>query len=189
MKTILGVLLITFLISCGKENPTVTKAPAIEYVNLHDTAVASGQVVLDLNIDSKLDLLFYIEYVSAMPHDFGEFRVVPQIESFVLATAATPKVFNKNDVIQHENNPGFTWSDDPVILVKRFYPVEPENGYWEGAWKNSQNKYLGLQLTKDNKKYSAWVRISVVNDKSRMILHDAGISKEPGVNIVAGQIE
>jgi hypothetical protein len=189
MKTIVSVLLITFLISCGKEDAAVTPTATVEYINLRDTVLQSNQIVFDFNKDSKPDLMFYIESVSGTPHDYGEFRVVPQIESGVLAKEATPKVLNKDDMILFENNPGYNWIDDPVILATRYYPIQLENSYWDGAWKNVQNKYLGMQLTKDNKKYSGWIRISVVNDKSRMILHDAAIRKEPGVSIAAGKTE
>jgi hypothetical protein len=189
MKAIVFVLLIAVLVGCKKENNVVKPDATVDYVNLHDTVLQTVPIVLDLNKDGRQDLLFYIESVSATPNDYGEFRVVPQIETNILTQGITPKVVNKNDSIRSVSNAGYSWSEDPAILATRYFPVDLANSYWEGAWKNTQNKYLGVQLTKDSKTYNAWVRISAVNDKSRIIIHDAGISKSPGTSIAAGAME
>jgi hypothetical protein len=185
---ILTLALTTLLFSCEKEDQPVT----YEYTDLNDTTVSYNHpVALDLDKDGVNDFLASTLLIGTATSERIQFRITStQANRILLEEEESPAIMDNDAAITKNDLPPYTWTAiGAAIIVERVIPIDLSEMYWEGAWKNKQNKYLPVQLVKQNgNTYNGWVRISFTNDnQSKIILHDAAYCKTTNVQIKAGQ--
>ncbi len=185
---ILALALTILLFSCDKKDPLVS----YEYINLNDTTVAYNHPVgLDIDKDGTMDFLASTLLVGTSTADRIQFRISSaQRNRILFEEEESPAIMDNNAVITKDDQPPHTWTAiGSAIIVERVYPYNLSETYWEGTWKNKQNKYLPVQLVKqDGSVYNGWIRISFTNDgQTKIILHDAAYCKTANAQIKAGQ--
>ena len=74
-----------------------------------------------------------------------------------------------------------------VELAKRTLIKNTATPTWEGAWKDVQHKFLAVQVTENGSVYNGWIELSFDTTKERVLLYRSAISKEAGIDIVAGK--
>jgi hypothetical protein len=191
-KTFLFASLAVLLFSCKKEDDEVSST--IEYTNYNNRAVTeTTDLVLDLNKDGANDYVVTTQPVS----DGTSTRLVFKVAKYqgtanrilLQEDEGAPKMMEKNETITKEALPDYEWTPLHLAnLVEHVTPAQPAAPYWQGTWKEKQNKYLPVQLLKDNKTYNGWIQISFsAANTPQIIVHDAAVSKEADVSIKAGQ--
>jgi hypothetical protein len=187
-RYILSIAIIASFVSCEKENqPTV-----IEYTNFNDTAVRYNHPLeLDLDKDGEMDFRASTLLIGTATGDLIQFRVSSKLRNrILLEEEESPAMLDNDALISRNDQPPYTWTSiGSAMIIERVIPIDMSNNYWNGVWKEKQNKYLPVQLVKDDRKvYNGWIRISFSNHAdSRIIIHDAAVSKTADREIRAGQ--
>ena len=190
---IIAVVAIFGLSSCNK---TTDPAPAPPVQGMDVTELGNreikyntGSIVLDLNKDNKLDLVFGVLLVGdpISKIDKRQFTVVSGLETKLPVNEGeeTP-VLVKNDTVFNDNFRGYNWFEaSSITLIER---LETVGGgiTWRGNWKDISRSYLPVQVMKNQQRFNGWVEISTNIAKEAIILHRAAISKIPEKNILAG---
>lgn len=185
---ILAIAITTLLFSCEKEDQPVS----YQYLNLNDTTVYYNHPVeLDIDKDGERDFLASTVLIGAATADHLQFKISSAFKNrILLEEEESPAVYDQDAVITDKDQSPYIWTAiGSALIVERVIPIDIAENYWEGVWKNKQNKYLPIQLVKSNGSiYNGWIRISFSNDaQSKIILHDAAFCKNSKVQIKAGQ--
>jgi hypothetical protein len=185
---ILAIAFSTLLFSCEKEDQPVS----YQYINLNDTTVYYNHPVeLDLDQDGERDFLASTVLIGTATADLLQFRISSAFKNrILLEEEESPAMFDQDALITGNDQSPYIWTAfGSALVVERVMPIDLNETYWNGVWKNKQNKYLPIQLVKGNGSiYNGWIRISYSNDpQSKIILHDAAFCKSSKVQIKAGQ--
>ncbi len=190
MRQIFVALAIMLAVGCKEKKAIeIPSRNDVEYTDLKDCVVDyNTPQVLDLNKDGTADFHVVSVFVYDNSNDQLEFKAISMNENMIYTDYLAPKVFDKNETISANNSIAFNWNRYNPILVTRIFTIDPANSYWEGAWKNKTEKYLGIKVKVNGESYSGWISISYSPNSSRIILHDCALSKKAGVDIVAGKL-
>lgn len=183
------ILLLVFfaMFACKDKKVELPESPAVQYQNLKNFNLNfENSLALDINKDGVRDFSFVASFVEGSGNNRMEFTALVENENVVLADARTPKVLNKNEQISIDPQSRFGWSKFNPILAFRIYTLDPAQHYWEGEWKDQEEKYLGVKVKTNGQYYSGWIRISTSKATSKLIIHDCAVSKVPNVEILAG---
>lgn len=187
---------VTLFVSCKKEKgilfpPVAVPQPAMDYINLHDSAIeyAKPVTVIDLDGDGFSDLKFGVVLVGdpINQQDKRQFTVSSGIHSMLPVNAiGQVPVMSKDDLIPLDNFDGYSWwLVSSVLMVQR---IENINGdiSWVGPWKGAIKKYLPFQMLKNNQRHNGWIELSVDVAQQKIVLHRLALSKEGEKQIKAG---
>jgi hypothetical protein len=183
-------------ISCKKNNPEPSPEepafndPAMTYIDLTGKSVAMDQsLVLDIDGNKKMDLLFYTERQS-LEHNTKSASVFTVISGNTCYLANnmlddTTPILQKGDPVSHVELPGYEWY--PVVnFTLMQYATVGGQSYWEGPWKDLDHRYLPFELLISGKAYLGWVELFADAKTSRLTFYRAAMSKEPQTRIRAG---
>lgn len=190
MKKIFILLLpVLFFTACDDKEITAPH-PEMRYTELNNVPVKFGQhKSLDLDGDNMQDLLFSTVLIGdpIARVDKRRYFVNGAFDAFSLVNAGeeTPPLHN-GDAITISNPPGFNWYNASSLMLAEKIIEETGPDHWEGNWKNTDHKFLPVQLRKNQLRYNGWVEISFKMDAEEVILHRAAIAKEPGKDVIAG---
>lgn len=187
------VIILSFIIvlsSCKKSVDPVTTIPVqeMEVTDLGNRELRynTGSVVLDLNKDNKIDLVFGVLLVGdpIYMEDKQQFTVVSGIDSKLpVNESEQAPALNRDDTVFLENFRGYNWFEiSSITLIER---IQNAAGVitWLGNWKEVSRSYLPVQVVKNNQRFNGWVEISADISQERLILHRAAISKKAETNI------
>jgi hypothetical protein len=187
-RYIFSIAVVASLISCEKED----QPQVIEYTNYNDTTVSyTHPVELDLDKDGEMDFSASTLLLGTSVGDHLQFRIGSKERNrILLEEEEKPAMLDLDVQISKNDQPPYVWTPiGTAMIVERISPIDLSDTYWNGVWKEKQNKYLPIQLVKENGKvYNGWIRISFSNHaNSRIIIHDAAVSRTEGREIRAGQ--
>lgn len=176
-----------FVFSCERNNEDVPVT--MEYINLENAEVYHNHNLdIDLDKDGIKDFYVTTQFISYTEDDRIQYIITPRNDNrSLLEHGNVPKAFEQDAIISKNSPSPYLWASGNALLIERVVPLDIAKSYWEGAWKDKMSKYLAVQVNKDEKLYNGWIRISVSPTYSRLIIHDAAISKTPDVGIKAGQ--
>lgn len=198
MKKYLFILIaaVSFFVSCKKDKsillpPVVVPPPAMDYINLHDSAIeyAKPVTVIDLDGDGFSDLKFGVVLVGdpINQQDKRQYMVSSGIHSKLpVNTNGQVPVMSNGDLIPLDNFGGYNWwLVSSVLMVQR---IENVNGdvSWVGPWKGAIKKYLPFQMLKNNQRHNGWVELSVDVAQQKIVLHGLALSREGEKQVKAG---
>lgn len=188
MRQILAALVIMLAVGCkDKEAIEIPSRNDVTYQDLKNSVVDyDTPLVLDLNKDGTGDFHLVSVFVYNNSNDQLEFKAISTNENMIYTDYLTPKVFNKHDTISANNSLAFSWNRYNPILITRIFTIDPANNYWEGEWKDKTEKYLGVKVKSNGGFHTGWIRISYSPHSSRIIVHDAALSKKAEADIIAG---
>lgn len=191
-RTFLCAALAVLLFSCDKEkDDEANTTPVFEYTDLQDRSVTyANPALLDLDKDGTADFSITTILIQSNSTGYLQFRAGSAgTARLLLNEDEYTVVLDSNVVITKGNQDAFVWSPvGTAILSALDLDKEPtDNNSWSGPWKNAQEKYLPVQLVKQNKVYNGWIRMSHKSNSSEFLLHEAAISKTPNISIKAGQ--
>ncbi len=195
MKILTAVALIsTLLASCQKEvyneTPAPVPHPAMEYSNLQNREVKQGQSqAVDLDKDGRADFAFFVIHIGdpVLQQDKIRFLGGANIGSHLLTDPAdNSPVLKKNDIVPQANMPPYEWFEIIEIFLAQKVIGMAGPPWWEGPWKNAENKYVAVKLVKNGLHYNGWIEITFDTAGERLTLHKAAICKEAGKEVKAG---
>ena len=189
---LIAVLFCLALISCSKttcEFPPYVD-PQMAYIDLNGAIVSYQQrsKVLDIDGDGKTDFGFGVQLLGdpVLQRDRLQFLVysAPKCNLLNDANDQSP-VLGKMDRISIKH-PGYDWWEiSAIVLAEKI--ITNTSTSWDGAWRNAEHNYLPIQIEKEGKFYHGWIELSFSMAEEELILHRAGISKEEGKTVFAGQ--
>lgn len=197
MKILFAFLIpLLLLTACSKREAISDKpvpgkdAPEMLITDLKNAEVKDKKSqAIDLNLDSKTDLVFATWYIGNPNEKEDEilFFAGSGIESslFVGGENDSP-VYRKNEPIPVAPANGFDWYIVAQAEMAKKNIGMTGDPYWEKSWRDASHKYLAVRILKDGQFYYGWVEVSMDKANSRLILHSAGISKVAGKPVKAG---
>lgn len=191
-KLIVFLLLISVFSSCKKEDVPIEKPPATntEYTNFNDRQVKFKELLLaDLNKDGVNDMRFSTLLVgdAILRRDYHRFYVTSSFDTYLPVNEQEEvPVLSKGATVAGTSFNGYQWYNVASILLAQKVLTEHNPPFWEGFWKDVSHKYLPVLVTKDHKLFYGWIEVSFDTHAENIVVHTAGISKEPGKEIKAG---
>jgi hypothetical protein len=196
INRILLLVLLGFT-SCKKQEivqpPASIPSPEIEmvYTNLNNAEVKymAPCVWIDLNKDNRADILFEVMRVGDHINKFDRFlfNIVTSIRVNVPVNLNEQiPVFQKNATIPLENFEGINWYGGSEIYLIQKALFENGSVVWRGNWLEATRAYLPVQIIIEGKRHNGWIEITADTQNERLVLHRAGISKEPEKIVKAG---
>ena len=191
----LAVIAILLWQSCKKKPlPSPSQPPPgteMVYTNLNDREVKyqQGVVLLDVNKDNKIDLLFATQLIGDPLHavDKRQYYVASGIYTALPVNSHEQIVpINTKEIIPLENYNGNNWYVvSEIVLMER---REFVNGSitWLGNWLEKEKKYLPFQVLQNNQRYNGWIELTADKNSERLILHRMAVSKEAEKEVRAG---
>jgi hypothetical protein len=188
-SSILLMALILLISSCEKEYAPVT----FEYTNLNDAVLTyQNPIPLDLDKDGEADFNATTRLISYNNTGDHLQYIVSSVEMnrLMIQEEEQPKMLSQDETISTNASASYEWTAiGTALLVEQIIPIDISQNYWQGTWKDQQNKYLPVQLVKEGGKiYNGWIRISFKEgNPNRIVLHDAAVSKTAGATVKAGE--
>ena len=179
-----------FMAACSKtEHPVVTN-DHFYYKNLGDYTVDyDNGLLLDMNNDGTTDCAFATT-MKQNPIDNSveklEFKTHTYNGSELFLDQLSPRAFSDKETISTTDGAVYKWKRNNALVVTRLYTNNPAVSYWEGAWKDKTDKYLGVKVKASDKYYTGWIRLSIGGEQSKIIVHDYALSKTADIDIKAG---
>jgi len=191
---ILSLILLT-VISCKKERQQQYTPPApevqMEYFNFNDREIKAGAsgFSVDLNHDGRKDIAFSTLLVGDPINQVDKFQFLVQSNIKVnlpVKFGEEIPVMKKGDLIPLSNFESYQWFElSSIILVQKLISFT-QPPVWEGHWKDAVHRYLPYQIVVTDGIYSGWVELTVDIANEKLVLHKAGISRQPNKIIKAG---
>jgi hypothetical protein len=192
----LYLLLFVMVVAAGchdKEElspPVIDPAPAMKYTELNNREVKFRQAqLIDMDNDNKVDFVFYVLPIGdpIFKQDKNRFLLGSLEHSFLYVSEKNHSpVLNKGAVISSSNQLPYEWFEVAEVFLGEKITENDNSFHWEGPWKNVNNKYISVQVKKNDQRYNGWVEFSFDTAGEKIILHKAGISLEAGKEVKAG---
>ncbi len=192
-KVYFGLLMVIFMSACKKDKPAVqepsTPHPVMQYLDLHDESMFfGGSRIIDVNSDGTQDFLFSTLLVGdpVLQRDRRQFYISSSTTSHLLMDVNDQSpVFSSNAEIKLQHN-GYQWFEVvSLLLAEKIIPLTGSN-FWQGAWRDLNHKFIGIQVKKNGNIHNGWIEISFSTAAEKIIFHRAAISTEPGKAVRAG---
>ncbi|PZR24881.1 MAG: hypothetical protein DI535_20570 [Citrobacter freundii] len=185
------------LASCSKRDvpaipvkPPVNDYPQMIVTELNDLEVEHNKSQrVDLDHDGVFDITFAVWYIGNPNEHEDEllyFAASGTESALMMGGENDSPRFSKNDVIAPEPTAGYEWyivSQAEMAKKNIGFVGQP---YWEKSWKDASHKFLAIRVQRNAQWYYGWVEVSMDTNKSRLILHRAGISKVADKAVKAG---
>ncbi|MCU0380905.1 MAG: hypothetical protein MUE58_06910 [Chitinophagaceae bacterium] len=193
---LIAAMFTTMLVSCGKDpvepETPVPANPEIRYIQFLDYSVRYAQrgLTFDLDEDGKIDGFFSVQLVGDPINKVDKRQWLVVTDEHILLPInyiEQAPVKRKGDLIPLQDFEGYQWWGlNEVTLIER---AEFANGniIWRGNWQGATRQYLPVQVVKNGLRYNGWFEISADVPGERIIIHRAGISKEPEKPVFAGR--
>lgn len=184
-------LLAATIISCTKKDVyDPIPQPDMHYVDLHNAEIGSGNFKsVDINADGTTDFSFGTLLVGdpLLKRDRLQFYAYSFINTNLAVNDAEETPALSRDEKVTTVMPGYTWYQISAIVLAE--KITPLNGavYWDGKWKTAAHKYLPVQVEKNSQLFNGWIELSFDTVTQKLTLHRAGISRKPGVDVIAGR--
>ena len=149
----------------------------IVYTPMNETLVF-GKTTLDINNDGNADFLFES---AGLGHIFSMF-VRPRSSNFVVVYSAWAAALPTGVTVGPPLKSRFTHR--PRVMEFESVALSSGTNYF-GLWANTQNMYLGLEITISGKHHYGWARISMPKGAAATITGHA-YETVPGKAIVTG---
>ena len=180
----------SFLFACSKdENPLPESR--MDYTDLQNREVKFNKNQrIDLDKNGTNDFTFGTIHVGdpLLGIDRIQFFAGSGNYSFlIIDNAEESAILNKGDRVSFTPPAGHQWFNIAfTVLTEKIIP-ENDPAYWQGPWTNITHRYLAVQIERDGKRYNGWIELSVDKNQEKLILHRGAISKEPSIDVSAGQ--
>lgn len=163
----------------------------VQYTDVVPDAVLSnnGQTYeLDLNNDGRTDFIFYM-YASRSAsgsYRYGYLYGTGMNPGMIRTYTWYPLALSQGALIA----PGGSWSSSAAIFSYSVYSSYGSRSvYRYGWWLGEQEKFMGLRIRQGGRLHYGWVRVSVTDNGSDIIIHDYAMETIPGRPIVAGSTQ
>jgi len=193
MKRILTFLVVGLMaVSCHKDpvQPPDKPAAPMKYVDFHDLELAFGKgLSIDLDEDGLKDI-FFSSILLGDPLEQADkrqflFGTSPYTFSPVNDMEETPALA-RGGLISADAFPGHNWYNANVILAQKIIKENVPDA-WLGNWKDKSHQYIVLRVDQHNEPYYGWIELSFDMQGEKIVLHRAGLCKESGREIRAGE--
>ena len=193
MKSItLLAMLVSLLVACKKvpqQNPTPIPAVGMDTTNFNNREIVFRKnISADLNHDGIKD--FYVQTLhvgdALLQREYKQFRLGTNLGTdFPINQNEEIPILPKGHVIAHNSFYNYNWYEVASIVVAQKV-ITSDRSWWEGIWKDQFQQYVPLRIHKNGKIYYGWVELSFDSLNEKLILHRAAVSKDPDVQVSAG---
>jgi len=196
-KYILIASSVFFLTACdktdfdlGKPNDPPVNLPQMIYTDLGDTSITFGKSAsFDLDGNGRKDIYFGTLLVGdpILKQDEQQWLVGSSFDARLpVNEQESIPVLKYQDSILVQDFSGFHWYNASSVLLAQKV-IKEQHSFWEGDWKDASHRFVPIQLIKEDKLYNGWVEISFNKSQAKVIVHKAGVSKEPNRYVSAGR--
>jgi hypothetical protein len=199
MKCTLFTLTLSLLIAltaCTKKDaikpvsstPISSETTIIELNNREVTA-SSGALTIDVTQDGRYDLIVGTQLVGDPLYRVDKLQFLVT-SSFYTNLAVNrfeqSPVLNHSDAITAHNMQPYEWYNASQIQLMQRSNFVNGDIRWDGLWLQRNRKYLPFQVTKNDGVYTGWLELTTDYNRQSVIVHRAGIHKQPNTTIYAG---
>jgi hypothetical protein len=178
--------------SCHKDPVQVPDSTTahMKYVDFHDLELPFGKgLSIDLDEDGLKDIFFSsilvgdpLEQADKRQFIFG---TSPTTFSPVDDNEETPAL-TAGRLISATSFPGHHWYNANVILAQKIIKENiPDT--WFGNWKDKSHQYIVVRVDQQSEPHYGWLELSFDIPGEKIVLHRAGLCKEAGREINAGE--
>jgi hypothetical protein len=168
----------------------VDSHPAMQYTDLKDTAILFGKACgFDLNADGIKDIGFNTLLVGDPVYQQDKLQWMVNSSFYAnlpVNGSENIPVMQLKDTVHVNNFNGYSWYNaSNVVLAQKIIGMS-EPPQWQGEWKDAHHRFIPVQVKKNDGLYNGWVEISFNRNTESLIVHKAGLSKEPNKAVLAG---
>ncbi|HEX4957433.1 MAG TPA: hypothetical protein VFV46_04595 [Lacibacter sp.] len=171
--------------------PAPKPAPELIVTNLNNYEIKYQQrgITLDVNSDTRADIFFGVQLIGDPVFKVDKRQFVVFSGPFTaLPVNSIEQVIplNANELIPlHPFNNSQWYEASEIVLMER-NDFETGTIVWRGNWIDKGKKYLPFQHVHLNRRYNGWVELTAEQAEEKIVLHRMAISKEPEVEVKAG---